>query len=228
MDPVTSVSAATDTKTTDQTAAAALGQAAGPGSLDYEAFLKLLVTQMQNQDPLNPMDDTEYVAQLATFSNVEQNIITNQRLEAVLTAQALGDAGALIGRTVTVPEGQSGVVQQVQITSSRDDRGAGGRLGNHAGRRRDDQLMTEVDAIDIVQKAIFTVLIASSPVVAVAMVVGVVISLLQALTQVQEMTLTFIPKIIAILVVAALSASFIGAHIYAMTEEVYTRIATGF
>ncbi|RAI00216.1 flagellar biosynthetic protein FliQ [Acuticoccus sediminis] len=88
--------------------------------------------------------------------------------------------------------------------------------------------MTEVDAIDIVQQAIFTVLIASSPVVAVAMVVGVTISLLQALTQVQEMTLTFIPKIIAILVVAALSASFIGAHIYAMTEEIYSRIATGF
>ena len=80
--------------------------------------------------------------------------------------------------------------------------------------------MTEVDAIDIVQQAIFTVIIASSPVVAVAMVVGVAISLLQALTQVQEMTLTFIPKIIAILVVAALSASFIGAHIYALTEEV--------
>ena len=88
--------------------------------------------------------------------------------------------------------------------------------------------MTEVDAIDIVQSAIFTVLIASSPVVGVAMVVGVAISLLQALTQVQEMTLTFIPKIVAILVVAALSASFVGAHIYALTEEVYTKIATGF
>jgi len=88
--------------------------------------------------------------------------------------------------------------------------------------------MTEVDAIDIVQSAIFTVLIASSPVVGVAMVVGVTISLLQALTQVQEMTLTFIPKIMAILVVAALSASFIGAHIYALTETVYDRIANGF
>ena len=88
--------------------------------------------------------------------------------------------------------------------------------------------MTEVDAIDLVQSAIFTVLIASSPVVGVAMLVGVTISLLQALTQVQEMTLTFIPKIIAILVVAALSASFIGAHIYALTETVYDRIANGF
>ena len=88
--------------------------------------------------------------------------------------------------------------------------------------------MSEVDAIDLVQQAIFTVLIASSPVVAVAMVVGVTISLLQALTQIQEMTLTFIPKIVAILIVAALSASFIGAHIYALTEEIYARIVTGF
>ncbi|WP_420392712.1 flagellar biosynthetic protein FliQ [Acuticoccus sp.] len=88
--------------------------------------------------------------------------------------------------------------------------------------------MSEVDAIDLVQSAIFTVLVASAPAVVAAMVVGVTISLIQALTQVQEMTLTFIPKIIAILVVSAVSATFMGAHIYAMTEEVYGRIATGF
>lgn len=88
--------------------------------------------------------------------------------------------------------------------------------------------MSEVDAIDLVQSAVWTVLIASSPAVIAAMVVGVSISLIQALTQVQEMTLTFIPKIIAILVVAALSATFMGAHIFAMTEEIYSRIAVGF
>lgn len=88
--------------------------------------------------------------------------------------------------------------------------------------------MNEVDAIDLVQSAIFTVLIACAPAVAVAMAVGLVISLLQALTQVQEMTLTFIPKIIAILVVAALTGGFMGAHIFAFTEEIYGRIANGF
>ena len=88
--------------------------------------------------------------------------------------------------------------------------------------------MNEVDAIDLVQSAIFTVIVAASPAVIVAIVVGVSISLLQALTQVQEMTLTFIPKIIAILVVSAISASFMGAHIFAMTEEVYAKIANGF
>lgn len=88
--------------------------------------------------------------------------------------------------------------------------------------------MNEVDAIDLVQTAIFTVLIASAPAVGIAMAVGIAIALLQALTQVQEMTLTFIPKIVAILVVAALSATFMGAHIFALTETVYGRISNGF
>ena len=63
--------------------------------------------------------------------------------------------------------------------------------------------MNQADAIDIVQAAIWTIVIASGPAVAAAMAVGIVIALLQALTQVQEMTLTFIPKIIAILLVAS-------------------------
>jgi len=88
--------------------------------------------------------------------------------------------------------------------------------------------MSEVDALDLVQSAIFTVIIAAAPAVGVAMLVGIAIALLQALTQVQEMTLTFIPKIIAILVVAALSGTFMGAHIFALTEEIYARIANGF
>lgn len=87
-----------------------------PQTLGYDAFLRLLVTQMQNQDPLEPMSDTEYVAQLATFSNVEQNVLTNQRLEALMTATAIGDAQGLIGRTLTTGDGTSGVVTKVKLT----------------------------------------------------------------------------------------------------------------
>ncbi len=47
---------------------------------DFETFLKLLTTQMRNQDPLKPMDSTEFVAQLASFSAVEQQIRANDRL----------------------------------------------------------------------------------------------------------------------------------------------------
>ncbi len=48
---------------------------------DYEMFLQLLTTQMQNQDPTNPLDSSDYAVQLATFSQVEQQVKTNELLE---------------------------------------------------------------------------------------------------------------------------------------------------
>jgi flagellar biosynthetic protein FliQ len=88
--------------------------------------------------------------------------------------------------------------------------------------------MNERDALDIVQQAIWTIIVVSGPAVGAAMLVGIIIALLQALTQVQEMTLTFIPKIVVMLIVVAVSGSFIGAHIYAFTELLYSRIEHGF
>ena len=89
--------------------------------------------------------------------------------------------------------------------------------------------MNERDALDIVQQAIWTIIVVSGPAVGAAMFVGIIIiALLQALTQVQEMTLTFIPKIVVMLVVVAISGSFIGAHIYAFTALLYARIEHGF
>jgi flagellar basal-body rod modification protein FlgD len=52
-------------------------------SSDFETFLKMLTTQMQNQDPLNPVDSADYAVQLATFSGVEQSVRTNQLLESL-------------------------------------------------------------------------------------------------------------------------------------------------
>lgn len=88
--------------------------------------------------------------------------------------------------------------------------------------------MNEADALDIVQAAIWAVIVTSGPAVAAAMAVGVVIALFQALTQVQEMTLTFVPKIVVIFGMIALTAPFIGAQLYTFTEMVYGRIETGF
>ncbi|MFG1296619.1 MULTISPECIES: flagellar biosynthesis protein FliQ [Xanthobacter] len=88
--------------------------------------------------------------------------------------------------------------------------------------------MNEADALDLVNSAIWTVLVAAGPAVAAAMIVGILVALFQALTQIQEMTLTFIPKILAVLAVAALTASFMGSHIMAFTEEVYGRISSGY
>ncbi len=88
--------------------------------------------------------------------------------------------------------------------------------------------MNEADALEIVQYAIWTVITASAPAVIVAMVVGVTIAFLQALTQVQEITLTFVPKIVAILLAVALSGPFVGAQISSFTTVVFQRIEGGF
>ncbi len=64
-------------------------------SLDKQAFLQLLVAQLQYQDPLQPMDNTEYVSQLATFSELEQ-------MQNMAKTTELSRATALVGQTVTV------------------------------------------------------------------------------------------------------------------------------
>ncbi|HMN85081.1 MAG TPA: flagellar biosynthetic protein FliQ [Bauldia sp.] len=88
--------------------------------------------------------------------------------------------------------------------------------------------MNEADALDLVHSAIWTIIVGAGPAVTAAMAVGIVIALIQALTQVQEVTLTFIPKIIAILLVTAVTGSFIGSAIFAFATEAYGRISTGF
>ena len=87
-------------------------------TVDYESFLRLLVTQMKNQDPTAPMDSTDYVAQLATFSQVEQTVQTNNKLDSLLQMSLLGQASSVIGRTVTGTDGTTGVVAETRITAS--------------------------------------------------------------------------------------------------------------
>lgn len=88
--------------------------------------------------------------------------------------------------------------------------------------------MNEIDALELVRSAIWTIIIASGPAVAAAMFVGLFIALLQALTQVQEVTLTFVPKIIAIFIALIIGAPFVGSQIYTLTVLVYSRIEKGF
>jgi len=68
--------------------------------------------------------------------------------------------------------------------------------------------MTEAEVLDLMRQGLWTALIISTPVLAVALAVGLAIGLLQALTSVQEMTLTFVPKLGAILVVYWITMSF--------------------
>lgn len=87
-------------------------------AVDYQSFLRLLVAEMKNQDPTNPMDSTQYVAQLAAFSQVEQSVQINTKLDRLLQAETLSQAGSLIGRTVTSADGTlSGTVAEVRVMS---------------------------------------------------------------------------------------------------------------
>lgn len=79
---------------------------------DYQMFLKLLTTQMQNQDPLDPMDSSEYTQQLVQFSAVEQSIEQTTALKAILARLGTGDvasASALIGKDVQFASATSGL-----------------------------------------------------------------------------------------------------------------------
>lgn len=87
-------------------------------SVDYESFLKLLVAELKNQDPTKPMESTDFVAQLATFSQVEQSLQTNTKLDEILQSSALTQADSLIGREITTGDGETtGVVTEVKINS---------------------------------------------------------------------------------------------------------------
>jgi flagellar basal-body rod modification protein FlgD len=87
--------------------------------LDRDAFLKLLITQMQNQDPLQPMDNTEFIAQLAQFSALEQTQQTNDNLETLMQMVGISQAMGLLGKTVQALSSGgtviSGVVEGVQF-----------------------------------------------------------------------------------------------------------------
>jgi flagellar basal-body rod modification protein FlgD len=83
----------------------ALSNTGGTTPLDKTAFLKLLVEQLKNQDPLKPQDDSAFVAQLAQFSSLEQSMTMNDKLDT-LTAQIAGlsnsQATNLVGSEATV------------------------------------------------------------------------------------------------------------------------------
>jgi flagellar basal-body rod modification protein FlgD len=74
-----------------------VGQAAGLGKQD---FLKLLMAQLQHQDPMKPMDDTAMIAQMAQFSALEATQQLNATIQQSANVQAISTAGALIGKYI--------------------------------------------------------------------------------------------------------------------------------
>lgn len=96
----TSQAAASQSGASQQSNAAA---AEATITADFESFLQLLTAQMRNQDPLSPIDSTQFVEQLASFSAVEQQVQTNSLLEGLvgsMTESDLSDASQWVGRVV--------------------------------------------------------------------------------------------------------------------------------
>jgi flagellar biosynthetic protein FliQ len=85
--------------------------------------------------------------------------------------------------------------------------------------------MSPGESIDFAREAIWVLLEISAPAMIAALVVGLGVGLLQALTQIQEMTLVFVPKIIAIFVVLLIALPFAGEAMYGLMTEIATRIA---
>ncbi|MFN4208016.1 MAG: flagellar hook assembly protein FlgD [Agrobacterium albertimagni] len=113
---VDGVAAATAAPTTSSATGSTASKAAAKASVDYDSFLKLLIAQMKNQDPTDPMDASAQIAQLATFSQVEQAIQMNSNLETLITGNALTNASSYIGKTITsADEKTSGIVASVRV-----------------------------------------------------------------------------------------------------------------
>ncbi len=87
-------------------------------TLDKDAFLKLLITKIQTQDPLDPMNDEQMMTQMTQFSTVEQLTNLNNQFTAIMKMQQLSGLSALIGREVEWMNGEEkgkAVVSSVRL-----------------------------------------------------------------------------------------------------------------
>jgi flagellar basal-body rod modification protein FlgD len=115
------VPSATDTTSTNSTSSTSSTTSTSNNTVDYNTFLQLLIAEMKNQDPTNPMDTSQYMSQFAQLSSVEQATLTNSKLDSLLSSQALTQADGLIGRNVsftdTTGAAITGKIASVSINS---------------------------------------------------------------------------------------------------------------
>ena len=99
--PPTSATAGSSTNATD-----AFG-------LSFESLLKIVLTQLTYQDPLKPMDNFQFVSQLAQFSQIQQTQSMSDSLKTLVSAQSTAQAASLLGKRVDIPAGASVVSGEV-------------------------------------------------------------------------------------------------------------------
>lgn len=90
--------------------------------LDFQSLLKIILTQLTYQDPLKPLDNTQFVSQLSQFAQLQQTQSLNDQISSLLSAQAATQATSLLGRTVDANSAEgstvvSGIVTAVSFAS---------------------------------------------------------------------------------------------------------------
>ena len=108
--PTQPVSAGTSSTGTQDAATSAFG-------LSFESLLKIILTQLTYQDPLKPVDNFEFVSQLAQFSQIQLGQTTNDKLGTLVTAQGTAQAASLLGRTIDIPSGATVISGEVTAIS---------------------------------------------------------------------------------------------------------------
>jgi flagellar basal-body rod modification protein FlgD len=89
--------------------------------LSFESLLRIILTQLTYQDPLKPVENFEFVSQLAQFSQIQQGQVISDRLQQLVSAQSTSQATGLLGRQVDIAAGNttiSGVVSAVAIQNN--------------------------------------------------------------------------------------------------------------
>ncbi|MBQ3921763.1 MAG: flagellar hook assembly protein FlgD [Spirochaetales bacterium] len=84
-------------------------------TMGKDEFLKLLITQLQHQDPTNPMEDREFIAQMAQFSSLEQMLTMNNNMEKVLSNMSFSSSYDLLGRNVTIDTNELGQDGEMKV-----------------------------------------------------------------------------------------------------------------
>lgn len=91
----------------------------GMDGLGQDAFMQLLLAQLKNQDPLKPMENTEFISQMAQFNSLRELMVLNKTMGELMTAQLVTQGSAMIGKTISanLETGKTiqGVVSGMQI-----------------------------------------------------------------------------------------------------------------
>jgi flagellar basal-body rod modification protein FlgD len=107
--------------TVASTTATSSSQALQNNKLGVDDFLKVLLTQLTYQDPLKPMDNQQFMAQMAQFTSLEQTQQLNTKLEQLVNNQAALQSVGLIGKTVDISNGNATVTGAVTALSFSGD-----------------------------------------------------------------------------------------------------------